>query len=199
MARMGKALVFAIAVSLVGLIIAGCPKHDQKLSTPSEITKPENIQKENFANPVLLKLVQSKNYANVTIIYSRGNRTLPPRYLREKTVTLISDASTRVNGEYALSGYNGIIYKKKISVSVSQLKDLLSAAASVGEKTESLTACTGGVSSSLKISQNEKILLDSSAYDCAGKSTNASLNSFSARAEAILPDIPPLNENSKSK
>lgn len=135
----------------------------------------------------ILKL--TNDYSNLLIIYSSENGSLPPPYHRENIVTVSTDEVGKIKGIYTTRDYTKVIEEKSLTVSREQLKQLITALAKINPESndDSTLGCTGGSSNSIKISQNKKILLTTSAYNCADKSSNESLENFFLEAELIIP------------
>lgn len=134
-------------------------------------------------------LTLTKNHSNLLITYSSNNGSLPPPYHRERVVTISTDGKGKIKGTYTVGDYKTVIEDKSLTVSREQLNKLITAAAKINPKSDegSVSGCTGGTSKSIKISQNNKMLLETSAYSCALKSSNESLEKFSLEAERIIP------------
>lgn len=133
----------------------------------------------------------NKDYANLEIVYSKNNGSLPPLYHREYIDTISTDEKGNIKGEYTVRDYNKTLEQKPLTISKEQLEKLIAASGKI-EPTSSESAnsgCTGGSNKSLKISQDDEILLAASAYNCAGKSTNESLEKFSLEIEEIMPAV----------
>jgi len=135
----------------------------------------------------LLKL--TKNYSNLLIIYTSENGSLPPPYHRERIFTISTDGAEKIKGNYTIRDYKNIIEEKSLSVSREQLNKLITALVKINSKSndDTVSGCTGGTSNSIKVSQNNKTLIDTSAYNCAFKSSNESVKKFFSEAELIIP------------
>lgn len=131
----------------------------------------------------------TKDYVNLKIVYSKNNGSLPPSYYREDVYTITTDRTEIITGEYTIRDYDKVTEKNPLVISREQFTKLIAAAEKINpESNDSINlGCTGGSAKSIKISQNDKVLLDTSAYNCADKSTNESLEKFSAEFEKILP------------
>ena len=131
----------------------------------------------------------NKNYANLTIVYSKNNGSLPPPYHREYVFTISTDGAGNIKGESTIRDYDKVIEKTPFVVSREQLNKVITASAEIHpESNDSVNlGCTGGSATSIRISQSNKMLLATSAYNCAGRSTNNSLERFSAKVEDIVP------------
>lgn len=129
-----------------------------------------------------------ENLNNLKIVYSTNNGSLPPPYHKEYELTITTNESGKITGEIKASDYKSVLETKSVAVSEEQLKKLIELYKNVNPKEdESITSgCTGGSPKSVKISQGEKVLLETSAYNCGGKSSNESLADFSAEADKIL-------------
>lgn len=130
----------------------------------------------------------TNDYKNLTIIYSKNNGSLPPVYHREDIFTVTTNEKGNSTGEYAIKDYKKILEKKPFTISHEQLSKLLRIAARIDPKSnDSVNAgCTGGSVKSISISQNKKVLLETSTYNCSGKATNESLEKFSDEVEGVL-------------
>lgn len=134
---------------------------------------------------------QINDYANLKIVHSSGNGSLPPPYYRSYTFTILTNSSGEIAGEYKVSDGRGKIFEKRaLTISSEQLTNLIAVAAKINPKTDESvnSGCTGGIGKSLTISQNNNVLLEASAYNCAGKSSNDSLEKVSAQIERLLSD-----------
>ena len=140
-----------------------------------------------FQNEVLKEF--SRNQTNFEIVYESNNGSLPPEYFRQNLLTISTDKNGVISGKYQIKDYKKVLEEKPIVVSRDQLQRLIKTASQINSEAniDVNSGCTGGSTSSLKISQDNKVLLKTSAYNCAGRSTNDSLERFSAEVEGTLP------------
>lgn len=123
---------------------------------------------------------------NLTIIYSKNNGSLPPEYQRKYEFTITTDASGAITGEYTVNDYKDTKDMKSVAVTFEQLNKIITALKTVKPESDQNSDCAGGSTKSLKVSQNNVVILETFAYNCAGKSTNESLEEFSAIVEEML-------------
>lgn len=140
--------------------------------------------------PVVSKRVSEigNNYTNLKIVYSTNNGALPPPYHRSKILTITTDASGTITGEYKISDGRDVLEKKTVAVSKEQLASLIAATAKINSQSDNSVnlGCTGGTGKSLEISQNDTLILEAAAYYCAGKSTDEGLEKVSVEFEKLL-------------
>lgn len=132
-----------------------------------------------------------KHYGALSIVYSSENGSLPPPYHKEKIVNITTDTIGEIKGEYMVQGYkkDEIMEKRGLSVTYEQLEKLIAAAAKINPNSDesSTDGCTGGTSKSIKISQYDRTILETSNYSCALKVSNVSLEKFFLEAGSIIP------------
>lgn len=128
---------------------------------------------------------EEADYNNIEIVYFSGNPSLPPPYGLMNTLTISSSATGQIKAEYEFNN-EGILKKKPITVSFDQLEKLVKGVLELKPADNSLLGCTGGSSQSIKISQAGKTLLEVSAYYCAGKTNNESLDKLAIEIQKIL-------------
>ena len=130
----------------------------------------------------------NKDNKNLEIIYSKNNGSLPPPNYRENIYTVVTDDKGNIKGEYVTRDYNKTIKQKALTISKEKLKKLMTVIEKIDPKTNdnANSGCTGGAYKSIKISQNTKVLLQTSSYNCAGIATNESLEKLSLEIEGTL-------------
>ena len=174
-----KIKIIVVSVLAIGIIIVGkfifldhfdpCPRC-KKPGVPNTVSQ------------------TSKDYANLKIIYSKNNGSLPPPYHREYVYTISTDETKIIKGEYAIRDYDKVIEKRPLVISGDQLLKLIQTTAKINpESSDSVNlGCTGGSVKSVKVSQDKRVLLETSTYTCAGKATNESLEKLSLEIEQAL-------------
>ena len=124
------------------------------------------------------------DYRNYTLVYSSDNGSLPPPYHRERTLTASKNTEGKVTAEYEINDYSTTLEKKEVYISSEQFDSLVNDALLVAPgESDSLEGCTGGTSKSLQVFEGEKSIIDVYSYNCAGKTTNKSLEDFYTESE----------------
>lgn len=131
----------------------------------------------------------NKDHTNLSITYSSNNGSLPPQYYREKTVTITTNEKGEIKGKSTIKDYSKVIEENSLTVSAEQLNKIINASAKINPKSDDNVTfgCTGGTSSSIKITQNGKEILATSTYNCADRTSNKSLDNFFQEAGSIVP------------
>lgn len=185
MIKINKKVILYIVLAVV-LVLAAKIAYFELFKTCGDCGEPEvnpASYSESRNSAEIDKIETDKNFNNLKIIYSNNNGPLPPAYHREYIYTISKNAAGEVTAGYEANDYNKLLEKKSLSFSGDQFNELVSGALAVGisSNPNALDGCTGGTSESIKILRGEEVLLQTSAYNCAGKSTNESLNIFSAQ------------------
>jgi len=173
-----KKIIIGIVV-VVALIIAGKLLYNQLVDYCPRCKNP--------ATPNEVLRITNGN-TNLSIVYSKNNGSLPPQYHREDVFTVTTDEKGTISAEHTVKDYKEVLEKKPLIFSHENLNQLLGIATKIDSKSNDSAnlGCTGGSNKAIKISQKDKILLETSSYNCGGKSTNESLEKFSADIEKIL-------------
>ena len=147
----------------------------------------KKIVKSNTFTPIEDNVL-SNDLSSVEFVYSESNGSLPPPYHRKNVLTITESSSgDSVIAELVTSDYKDVLKRKNIDITVEQFKDLVDKAGKIEKENDSINAgCTGGTSQSIKISRKNVTFLDTSNYNCAGKSTNESLLNFSKELGKII-------------
>ena len=130
------------------------------------------------------------------IIYTSDNGSVPPQYHRIYTSTFYRDAEN-FWAEYKIeSGYPNdrfavkteVIKEEKKIITEEKFQNLISKALKISPESDSdkLAGCTGGNTESLTIYDEEKIILETSNYNCAGRKSNSSLSTFSKEINELF-------------
>lgn len=136
---------------------------------------------------------------NLKVVYSYDNGSLPPDSHRQYEFNITTDNKGEIKSEYTLSDYNvhtlqevndykNVLEKRPFTFSWEQLSRLINASKKVNSKSDDSinSGCSGGSNRSIKIAQKDELLLEATSYNCDGKSTNESLEEFSAEFAGIL-------------
>lgn len=116
----------------------------------------------------------NNDYRNYTLVYWTSNGSLPPPYHEEKVLTVSEDTAGVIHATYDLKDYTKVLKTSNLSVTSNQFIALMNTGLTISaNQPDALAGCTGGSSKSLTISQNGKAVLETGAYTCAGKSSNA--------------------------
>ena len=136
----------------------------------------------------LERIINGKEYKNITIVYSSDNGSLPPQYHREYTITVSENAEGVTSGRSVVKDYEKVLEEKTISVDDGQFEALMSELLKIGPPSsdDKLFGCTGGTGKSLRVFKEQKTILATSSYSCAGESTNKSLEEFDPVITNIL-------------
>lgn len=132
----------------------------------------------------------SNDYRNYSLVYWTSNGSLPPPYHEEKVLTVSEDAAGVIRATYDVKNYTKVLQTSNLSVTSDQLIALMNTGLTASpNQPDALAGCTGGSSKSLTISQNGKTILETGAYTCGGKSSNADFEKFANKVGELFPQF----------
>jgi len=126
-------------------------------------------------------------YPDLAIRYSKSTGALPPAYYREHILTITTDGTGRISGEYVTRDYEKVLATTPVNISKEQLKKLITISANIGKQSaETEPVCPGASTKSIKIIQNDKVLLDRDDASCGGAFAEESLMDLFIELEKLL-------------
>ena len=128
----------------------------------------------------------TENSPNLVIEYSKNSGSLPPPYYRESIFTISTDETGKISAEYTTRDYEKVLEKTSISISKEQLKKLLIASANIGKQLDEIE-CVGGSTKSIRILQNDQVLLNRDMTSCGGAPTDENLAGLFIEIERMAP------------
>ncbi len=129
------------------------------------------------------------DYYGFELTFSSNTGPIPPAYYREEVyVVHEKNIGGEIIAEHTISDYNKVLEKTVLPVTRDQFSLFISQAMRVKPAgyLDSLSGCTGGSTNSLEVLKDGKVILKTSSYSCAGKSSNESLERFSSEFYDIL-------------
>ena len=126
------------------------------------------------------------NYDNIKIVYSTGNKSVPPPFNMMNTLTISKLSTGEIVGEWNV--YNGgVATKTSVAVSLDKFEDLVNRSLTLTQPNDSLVSCPGGITRLVRVYKSDKIILETSSYDCDGISNNESVDNLAIKIGEILP------------
>ncbi len=131
----------------------------------------------------------SGEYFGIVIRYSKNNGSLPPAYYRENILTISTDGSGQISGEYVTMDYEKILEEVPVFVSSKQLNDIMLASSKSGRRTDGVgdPVCPGASIKSVEIFQRDTVLFDRSLASCGGAPSDAALTEVFKGLEELVP------------
>jgi hypothetical protein len=123
----------------------------------------------------------------ITIEYSSGDSSLPPRFHREYIWVVAQDKLGRITGRADVKDYSKVLESRQASVSRETFLKILSEVQKVSKpKNNQNNACSGGYSQSLVIKKSGQEPIEFYEHTCGGRSDNQSLKDFGSKLRSLL-------------